>query len=82
MKDIFSWDYLYDNNELTQLGSFECELAIGYGLNGQESLFEYPSRYSVVVYVILTRIIFFVSAKKFQLSLHPSLKRLDFHTST
>ena len=26
MKDIFSWDYLYDNNELTQLGSFECEL--------------------------------------------------------
>ena len=27
MKDIFSWDYLYDNNELTQLGSFECELA-------------------------------------------------------
>ena len=27
MKDIFSWDYLYDNNELTQLGSFECEFA-------------------------------------------------------
>ena len=27
MKDIFSWDYLYDNNELTQLESFECELA-------------------------------------------------------
>jgi len=24
--DIFGWDYLYDNDDLTQLGSFECEL--------------------------------------------------------
>ena len=37
----------------------ECKKpAIGYSLNGQESLFEYPNRYSVVVYVILTRTIF------------------------
>ena len=27
MKDFFGWDYLYDDNDFTQLGSFECELA-------------------------------------------------------
>ena len=59
-----------------------CPLWIGYSLNGQKSLFANPSWHSVVVYVILTRIIFSQVQRSFSFLCTPWLYRGDFHTST